>query len=226
MTLVLIAVSLREPIKNFHKLIPLLYIILPHYDKTIRHGRWTIEGGWSLFSSKHRSAFTQRRSVNSLEAGIQDMSCWDQWLGANEGTKLNKRTRWISKHSISLLVYFYPIDYLEGYTGLESAICKPVMFSENCIAEFYVLLTVHLGSVLVNKQLDAQFFFFSYIFIPILYVFRALVCSSSGVSELDPNLHTRRSPTWRDTCMLDGVLIQLILLMMSTGVLETCRELE
>ena len=25
---------------------------------------------------------------------------------------------------------------------------------------FYVLLTVHLGSVLVNNQLDAQFFFF------------------------------------------------------------------
>jgi len=27
-------------------------------------------------------------------------------------------------------------------------------------AEFYVLLTMHRGSVLVNNQLDAQFFFF------------------------------------------------------------------
>jgi len=30
--------------------------------------------------------------------------------------------------------------------------------------EFYVLLTVHLGSVLVNNQLDAQFFFHIYLF--------------------------------------------------------------
>ena len=45
--------------------------------------------------------------------------------------------------------------------------------------EFYVLFTVHLGSVLVNNHLDAQFFF-SYIFIPILYMFRAPLCSSSG----------------------------------------------
>jgi hypothetical protein len=37
------------------------------------------------------------------------------------------------------------------------------------------------GSVLVNNQLDAQFFF-SYIFIPILYMFRAPLCSSSGES--------------------------------------------
>ena len=32
------------------------------------------------------------------------------------------------------------------------------------IAEFYVLLTVHLGSVLVNNQLDLQFFFRIYLF--------------------------------------------------------------
>jgi len=44
---------------------------------------------------------------------------------------------------------------------------------------FYVLLTVHLGVILVNDQLDAQFFF-SYMFIPNLYMFWALMCSSSG----------------------------------------------
>jgi len=48
-------------------------------------------------------------------------------------------------------------------------------------AEFYVLLTVHLGLVLVSNQLDAQFFF-SYMFISILYMFRAPLCSSSGES--------------------------------------------
>ena len=90
---------------------------------------------------------------------------------------------------------------------------------------FYVLLTVHLGSVLVNNQLHAQLFFFWYIFIPILYMYRAPLCSSSGESVVlirhlahvnyvgDLHLHSRHIP--------DVVLIQLILLMMSTGVLET-----
>jgi len=34
------------------------------------------------------------------------------------------------------------------------------------ISEFYILLTVHLGSILVNNQLDAQFFFrvYTYLF--------------------------------------------------------------
>jgi len=36
----------------------------------------------------------------------------------------------------------------------------------NCQStKFYVLLTVHLGSVLANNQLDAQFFFRMYLFI-------------------------------------------------------------
>ena len=52
---------------------------------------------------------------------------------------------------------------------------------QNNIFFSYVLLTVHLGSVLVNSQLDAQFFL-SYIFIPILYMFRAPLCSLSGES--------------------------------------------
>jgi len=39
MTLLFIAVSFREPITNFYNLIQLLYTILPHYDKTVRHGR-------------------------------------------------------------------------------------------------------------------------------------------------------------------------------------------
>jgi hypothetical protein len=53
----------------------------------------------------------------------------------------------------------------------------------NYIAEFYVLLTVHLGSVLVNNQLDAQLFF-SYIFIPFLYMFRTVFPSIIRSSKL------------------------------------------
>jgi len=34
----------------------------------------------------------------------------------------------------------------------------------NILEFLYVLLTVHLGSVLVNNQLDAQFFFHIYLF--------------------------------------------------------------
>jgi hypothetical protein len=52
----------------------------------------------------------------------------------------------------------------------------------NSIASFYVLLTVHLGIILVSDQLDAQFFFYIYMFISILYTFRATSCSSSGES--------------------------------------------
>ena len=44
---------------------------------------------------------------------------------------------------------------------------------------FYALLTVHLGIIFVNNQLDAQFFF-SCMFISILYMFRAAMCPSSG----------------------------------------------
>jgi len=42
-------------------------------------------------------------------------------------------------------------------------------------------LAVHLITVFVNNKLDARFFFL-YLFIPILYMFRATKCSSSGES--------------------------------------------
>ena len=83
---------------------------------------------------------------------------------------------------------------------------------------------------------------FSCIFIPILYMFRAPLCSSSGESIVliqnlvYVNYVGDRQVCRLKICTLDGhlhswhipdfVLIQLILLMMSTGVLETCRELE
>ena len=90
-----------------------------------------------------------------------------------------------------------------------------------CVQDFYVLLTAHLGILLVNNELDAQFFFFlMYMFISILYMFRAATCSSSGESIVSirhlvyvtlyrwpssmqawmfhPNLHTRQSPTKSD----------------------------
>jgi len=46
--------------------------------------------------------------------------------------------------------------------------------------EFYVLLTVHPNILIVFiYQLDAQFLYFTP-FITFLYMFRALLCSSSG----------------------------------------------
>ena len=50
----------------------------------------------------------------------------------------------------------------------------------------YVLLIVHLITIFVNNQLDKQFFFL-YLFLSILYVFRGNKCSSSG----EPNLSIR-----------------------------------
>ena len=44
--------------------------------------------------------------------------------------------------------------------------------------KFYILVTVHLGIILINKQLEAQFLL--YIFISIFYMFRATLFSLSG----------------------------------------------
>ena len=49
------------------------------------------------------------------------------------------------------------------------------------ILRFYVLLTVRRITVFVNIQLDPRFFFL-FLFIPVLYMFRATKCSSSGES--------------------------------------------
>jgi hypothetical protein len=60
-------------------------------------------------------------------------------------------------------------------------ICPCVAFSKvYIITKCYVLGTVHLGIILVNDQLDTQFFFL--MFISILYMFRATLCSSPGES--------------------------------------------
>jgi hypothetical protein len=62
-----------------------------------------------------------------------------------------------------------------GYYGIKVALNMYIN-----VLKCYVLLTVHLGILLVNEQLDAQFF--HYMFISILYMFRATLCSSSGES--------------------------------------------
>jgi hypothetical protein len=94
-----------------------------------------------------------------------------------------------------------------------------------------VLLTVHLGIILANNQLDAQFF--SSMFITILYMFRVTPCSSSGewIVSIQHLVYVTlcRWPssmqvTYREWRIPDVVLIQLFLLM-STVLLETCREL-
>jgi len=52
---------------------------------------------------------------------------------------------------------------------------------DNQTSKFYISLTVHLGIILVNNQLDALFQCI-YLFISLLYLFRATQCSSSGES--------------------------------------------
>jgi len=60
---------------------------------------------------------------------------------------------------------------------------------------FYILLTLHLIRIFVNNQLEAQFFFL-YLFITILYMFRATKCSSSGES-IRPVVHvTLKTVEW------------------------------
>ena len=84
---------------------------------------------------------------------------------------------------------------------------------------FYIVVTVHLGIIPINNQLDAQFLLYIF-FISILYMFRTTLCSSSGesivsiqhlvyvtlcrwpsgmqVGKFLTDLHTGRSPTQSD----------------------------
>ena len=91
--------------------------------------------------------------------------------------------------------------------------------------------------ILANNQLDALF----HVFISSLYMFRASQCSSSGdrivlihhmvwlvcVSDClvcrSGGRHTKQS---HRLTIPDDVLLQFDLLMMSTVVLETCREMK
>jgi len=72
-------------------------------------------------------------------------------------------------------------------------------FFATCQNEFYVLLTMHPGMILVNNQLDALFFC---MFISILYMFQAAMCPSSG--EL---LH--QCDTWFMSLCVDGHLVYI-----------------
>jgi len=99
----------------------------------------------------------------------------------------------------------------------------------------------------VNNQFEAQFFFL-YLFIPVLYMFRATLCSSSEESIVSirplvyvtvlgdravcrfrwnyvPSKPAYHTVTYIELHIPEVVLIQLTLLMMSTRLLETCREL-
>jgi hypothetical protein len=96
--------------------------------------------------------------------------------------------------------------------------------------KFYILVTVHYGVILINKQLDPQFLL--YVFISILYMFWRTLCSSSGESIVTVRYAGREGtsrPAYRTVTdtewhIPDVVLIQLTLLMMSTRLVETCRE--
>ena len=59
-----------------------------------------------------------------------------------------------------------------------SGLCKE---EGSIFRHFSVLLTMPLVTIFVNNQPDAHLLFL-YLFIPILYMFRATKCSSSGES--------------------------------------------
>ena len=105
----------------------------------------------------------------------------------------------------------------------------------------YIIKVSGTSVTLVNFQLDAQNFLFIYIyntFIKILYMFRAVRCSSSGglilsvqhlVSSLSAgNCSVHRLAGAQDSHLRrvttpDAAYIQLDLLKMSSVLLETCR---
>jgi len=80
--------------------------------------------------------------------------------------------------------------------------------------------------IVINNQLDAQFLIYIFIFISILYMFRATLCASSGESNESIQhlvyVTLCRWPTYTEWQIPDVVLIHLTLLMMRTRLLETC----
>jgi hypothetical protein len=91
-------------------------------------------------------------------------------------------------------------SFLKLRQSIEMILC--LTFTYVKIYLFYILVTVHLGTIPINNQLDAQFLL--YIFISILYMFRANLCSSSGESIVSiqhmvyVTMHTGQSPTQSD----------------------------
>jgi len=113
------------------------------------------------------------------------------------------------------------------------------------IGNVYALLTVHPNTMIVFfYQLDAQILYFNTFFI-FLYMFRALLCSSSGrqivlvqhlvsslslgdcsvhrLRESSRNLCTEQSPKENDDTRCCTIRVQFLLLKISTIVLEKCR---
>ena len=98
---------------------------------------------------------------------------------------------------------------------------------------YYVLLTMHFGTFLVNNQLETQLFFL-YIYFNSICMFRAVMCSSSGQSIVSirhllyvigdrllcrlgvPSKPAYQMVTYIEWHISNVVLIQLTVLMMST----------
>jgi hypothetical protein len=104
--------------------------------------------------------------------------------------------------------------------------------------EFYVLLTVHLSIIFVNKQLDIEFYLC--MFISILHVFRATMYPSSGELIVSIrhlvyiNLYrwpfdvqvqpAHQTVIYKEWYIPDIILTQLIFLIMGTWLLKARRE--
>jgi len=126
----------------------------------------------------------------------------------------------------------FPCHLILGVFFFVLKTCPEVFF-------FNVLLTAHLGIILVNDQLDAQFFFR-------ICSFQISTCFEHSCAHrqydiwymslyVGDNLVCKFGWNSTQTCIPDGHLhrvtytrchIDTILLMMSTRVLETCRDLE
>jgi hypothetical protein len=108
--------------------------------------------------------------------GVVNGEADDKWVfgkGAVPGKKQQRMGGWIFvkyKFEGRWLSWFYLGDYP-----------LHILQSKNLLVFFVRFVDLHLGSILVNNQLDAQFFF-SYIFIPVFYMFRAPLSSSTRES--------------------------------------------
>jgi hypothetical protein len=79
--------------------------------------------------------------------------------------------------SQGLLYRYRDTDLIAGLVHAQKS-CIRIPVEKIGFTFFYLLVTVHLGIILINNQLDAQYLLC--VFISILYMFRATLCSSSA----------------------------------------------
>jgi hypothetical protein len=111
----------------------------------------------------------RRQEELNYNFNLKSAFCWLTLLicVTMHGTKKNK-DEWFHSFSVDQnLGFFPPIGYFKYNMELNGPLAFEFAFNTELV-KFYILVTVHLGIILINNQLDAQHF--------CIYLFRFSTC--------------------------------------------------